>query len=484
MMAQDPQGAGPPQDSQQAGPLLSANQLDDLVAPIALYPDPLLSQVLAASTYREIVEAQQWCQQNRNLRGRQLIDAAKEQNWDPSVQALVAFPDAVRLLSSDVRWITDLGNAFLAQQNDVMDAVQRMRARARANGRLNSTSQQVVTTDEQYGQSAIEIEPANPEVIYVPVYNPVYVWGPPDWGFYPDLWYPGFGFGFGPAIYISGFFPGWYGWGGWGWGCGWFGHGLFVNAGFFNRFGFRGGFHDRFGRGGFAGGFNGRTAWSHDPGHRMGVPYPTRTVANRFGSNQFQRGGGQFGGANRGSFGRMNTGAGTGRFGNNAPVASPSNRAGANGFRSPSSAGGWQRFNSGNRATGNGVNGGWNRSASPNVGARNGWQGNRGPMQGYRGNSNAPAFRGGGSSNAPSYGRPFAPAYSPPRQNFAPRQNVAPRQNFAPRQKFRAATERHAAAELRASTELRPAAQFFCTAAELLSSTAEFLRSPTVFQCA
>src|SRR5277367_4246242 len=109
--------------------LLTGPQLDNLVAPVALYPDPLLGQVLAASTYPlEIVEAGQWLQQNRNLRGQQLMDAARQMNWDPSVQALVAFPDAVTLLTRDIRFTTDLGNAFLTQQADVMGAIQRMRA--------------------------------------------------------------------------------------------------------------------------------------------------------------------------------------------------------------------------------------------------------------------------------------------------------------------------------------------------------------------
>jgi hypothetical protein len=109
--------------------------LDNLVAPVALYPDPLLGQVLAASTYPvEVMEAQQWLQKNGNLTGAQLMDAAKQQNWDPSIQALVAFPDALNLLSNDIRWTTDLGDAFLAQQSDVMSAVQGMRARAQANG--------------------------------------------------------------------------------------------------------------------------------------------------------------------------------------------------------------------------------------------------------------------------------------------------------------------------------------------------------------
>ena len=205
-------------DTQQAALLLSPDQLNNLVAPIALYPDPLLSQVLAASTYPlEIVEAQQWIGQNSNLQGAQLMDAARQQNWDPSVQALVAFPDALSLLANDIRWTTDLGNAFLAQQADVMSAVQRMRAEARSNGKLNTTPQQVVTTATQDGQDAVEILPADPQVIYVPIYSPSYVWGPPVWGAYPDLWYPsgfGFGFGYGPGIYMGAFFPEleWLGW--------------------------------------------------------------------------------------------------------------------------------------------------------------------------------------------------------------------------------------------------------------------------------
>ena len=268
----------PPTQAQTAS--LPLEQIDDLVAPVALYPDPLLSEVLAASTYPvEVVEAQQWLQQNRNLTGQALMDAAKQQNWDPSVAALVAFPDALALLNNDIHWTTDLGNAFLAQQSDVMAAIQRMRAQAQANGKLANTQQQTVTTETQGGQSAIEIQPANPDVMYVPEYAPEYVWGPPEWGAYPDLGYPsfGFGFGFGPPIYVGGFFPGWAGWGGWGWGCGWFGGGLFVNAGFFGHYGFHGGW------GGYGRGFGGRMAWAHDPAHRWGAAYPNRGVAARFG---------------------------------------------------------------------------------------------------------------------------------------------------------------------------------------------------------
>src|SRR5215472_4567085 len=167
-----------PAPAQAPPQLLTADQLDTLVAPVALYPDPLLSQVLAASTYPlEVVEAEQWLQQNENLHGQQLMDAAKRRNWDPSVQALAAFPTALRLLNNDISWTTDLGNAFLAQQADVMAAIQRMRVRAQASGKLASTPQQVVTTQTQGGQSAVIIQPANPDVMYVPIYSPYYVWG-------------------------------------------------------------------------------------------------------------------------------------------------------------------------------------------------------------------------------------------------------------------------------------------------------------------
>src|SRR5580704_13317654 len=291
-LAQAPPPPQGPSPAQTQGQTFAPQQLENLVAPIALYPDPLLGQVLAASTYPlEIVQAQQWLQQNGNLHGDQLMNAARQQNWDPSVQALAAFPDVLATLTRDVQWTTDLGNAFLAQQNDVMGAVQRMRVRAQQNGKLRSTPQQRVTTQNQDGQSAVVIEPADPQVIYVPTYNPAYVWGPPAWGYYPPLFYPGigFGFGFGPGIYLGGFYPGWgFGWGGWGlgwgWGCGWFGGGLFVNAGFFNHYGFRGGFY---GGGRFAGG---RAAWAHDPMHRAGVGYANRNVAARYNNSRFAAG--------------------------------------------------------------------------------------------------------------------------------------------------------------------------------------------------
>jgi hypothetical protein len=269
-----PPPAQQPQMQQAAQQMWSPQELNNLVAPIALYPDPLLGQLLVASTYPlEVVEANQWLQLNKNLGARELMDAAKQQPWDPSVQALVAVPDALAMLNHDIRWTTDLGNAFLAQQADVMNAVQQKRAQAQDNGKLSSTPQQTVTTEDQGGQQAIVIQPANPQIIYVPYYDPLYVWGPPVYGYYPPLFYSGLGFGFGRGFNLSFYFDDWGGWGGWGWGPSWFGRSVFVNNSFFPRYGFYRGFR---------GGSGERTIWAHDPGHRLGVPYRNHQVSARF----------------------------------------------------------------------------------------------------------------------------------------------------------------------------------------------------------
>lgn len=276
------------QDQPPPAETLSPQQLESMVAPIALYADSLLSQVLVASTYPlEVVEAQQWLLQNGSLTGTALTDAAKKQNWDPSVQALVAFPDVIKRLNEDIRWTTDLGNAFLAQQADVMAAIQRLRARAKDSGKLTDTPQQKVVTEDQNGQSAIEIQPTDPQVIYVPVYDPGYFWGAPyplyPW---PPLFYPGIGIGWrwGLGINLGFYFGGCCGWGGWGWGFGWFGGGIFVNNHFFHRYGF----HEFHGSE-----FHANSAWVHNPEHRGAVPYP-RGVAARY-----QGAGGGFRGAAR-----------------------------------------------------------------------------------------------------------------------------------------------------------------------------------------
>jgi hypothetical protein len=361
---------------------LPPQQLDDLVAPVALYPDPLLGQALVACTYPvELVEAQQWLQANGSLRGQQLTDAARQQNWDASVQALVALPDVLAKLTQDIRWTTDLGNAFLAQQADVMGAVQRMRARAQANGKLQSTPQETVTTENQGGQSAIEIQPADPQVIYVPTYDPNYIWGSPDWGYYPPLSYPGYGYWFGPGIDMGFCFGGWGGWGfggwGWGWGPNWFGRSVFVNNSFFNRYGYNHGY-------GFGGGL-GRTAWGHDPGHRLGVAYPNSQLNGRFGAaSQASRVAvGQSGNWHR--FGEGNIGGNSFRGAasqaggaRNSPAASPG-------------ASGWQRFQ-GRQGSAQSYQGSAQRYQAPT-------QRYPGSVQRYQAapRMSAPSYSGGGS---------------------------------------------------------------------------------------
>src|SRR5580658_5935195 len=156
------QSQQPAAASEQEAPKIPPDQLDSLVAPIALYPDPMLAQVLAASTYPlEIVQLEQWLEKNKGLKDKALADAVAKQPWDPSVQALAGLPDVAKRLSDDIQWTTDLGNAFLAQQSDVMDAVQRMRQKAQGTGNLKSNEQQKVETKVVENQSVIVIEQAN-----------------------------------------------------------------------------------------------------------------------------------------------------------------------------------------------------------------------------------------------------------------------------------------------------------------------------------
>jgi len=264
------------------GQALAPDQLDGLVAPIALYPDPLLSQILVASTYPlELVQAGQWLQRNPGLTGPALTLAAQQQNWDPSIQALVVFPDLVRRLNQDITWTTDLGNAFLAQQPEVMDAIQQMRRNAEQAGKLASGPQQRVTNTNQDGQPIVGIEPADPGMMYLPNYDPAYIWGPPlyypyaNWGYPPFIGgaYFGFGLGIPMGLYFGG---GWGGWGGWGWGFGWGNHSLFVNNSFIHRNNFNAA------RGA---GLSGRSDWAHDAAHRGGVPYANAAVSSRYGGN-------------------------------------------------------------------------------------------------------------------------------------------------------------------------------------------------------
>jgi len=290
---------------------ISAEQLDSLVAPIALYPDPLLAQVLAASTYPlEIIQLQQWLGRNKTLKDKALADAVAKEPWDASVQALAALPDVVNRLANDVQWTTDLGNAVLAQQSDVMDAVQRMRKKAKDRGTLKTTEQQKVETRIVEQKDVIVIEQSNPQVVYVPSYDPVVVWGAAPYYYpYPPIYYPPWGYyaagmalSFGVGVMMGAFWSG-----GWGWGCGWGGNNDITinrnnnfnrnsNIGGGNRNNIGGGNRPgqlpSGGRGNVGGGnrasqlpANSRGNWQHNPQHRGGAPYADRATADRFGGN-------------------------------------------------------------------------------------------------------------------------------------------------------------------------------------------------------
>jgi hypothetical protein len=177
-------------DAQQSQ-LLDTAQLDQLVAPIALYPDTLLAQLLMASTYPlEIVQAARWMEANKNLKGEALEAAAAKQDWDDSVKALVTTPTVITMMNDQLDWTQSLGDAVLAQQADVMDAIQRLRGMAQDNGKLETTEQQTVTTTQQAGKEVIVIEPASPEVVYVPYYEPAVVYGTWPYPSYPPYYYP------------------------------------------------------------------------------------------------------------------------------------------------------------------------------------------------------------------------------------------------------------------------------------------------------
>jgi hypothetical protein len=259
-------GGGTPVGQPQA---YTQEQIDQLVAPIALYPDALVAQILMASTYPlEVVEAARWRQQpeNAQLQGAGLEQALEQQPWDPSVKSLVPFPQVLSMMDGNLQWTEQLGDAFLASQPAVMGEVQNLRQKAEAAGNLKSTPQQAVVQQ----QGDIVIQPVNPQVVYVPYYNPMVVYGAWPWVAYPPYYFvepPGyvaFGlFGFGVGIAVADWF---WGWGHWDWGH----HEMFVDP---HRFAFLN--HGVAPH--FAGG-----AWAHDPAHRHGVPYRNAAVRTRY----------------------------------------------------------------------------------------------------------------------------------------------------------------------------------------------------------
>jgi hypothetical protein len=266
--------------------------LQQLVAPIALYPDSLVAQILAASTFPEqVVEADRWVQEHPDLKGDALGQAVDQQPWDPSVKALAAFPSVLGNMDKNLSWTSSLGDAYYNQQQDVMDAIQVMRQRAQRAGELKTTPQQTVTTQG----STIIVQPANPQVVYVPAYDPWLVYGDPimawpGWYPYPGIWYGGpylsFGVGFGIG-YFGGFGWGWPHWGfNWGGRFATFNNGRYYSRSntFYNRNSFYRG-------GGARGGVSSRSSINRGGGARAGVyNRPGATTRPFNGNKQAARG--------------------------------------------------------------------------------------------------------------------------------------------------------------------------------------------------
>ena len=274
--SETPSGNSPPVAQSPPGDqLLKPEQLEALVAPIALYPDALLANVLAASTYPlEVVQADRWITEHKTLKGDALKQQVDKQAWDDSVKALASTSSVLSMMSDKIDWTKNLGDAVLAQQPDVMDAVQRLRSKAYANNKLVTTKQQKVSVQQQDNRQTIVIEPAEADSMYVPYYEPAVVYG--DW---PYTDYPPYYFGapayIGAGVLAAGlaFGTAWAigRWGNyWGGGFNWGNRNLYVNH--YNRV------------------TNVGNNWQHNPAHRQGVRYSNANVQQRFGNSNLKAG--------------------------------------------------------------------------------------------------------------------------------------------------------------------------------------------------
>jgi hypothetical protein len=267
----------------QEAPTFSSEELEQIVAPIALYPDSLLAQVFMASTYPlEAVEAARFVKENPKLEGQALDEKLKDQTWDDSVKALVPFPQVLEMMSDKLDWTQKLGDAFLAQQKETMAAVQTLRAKAKAEGNLESNEQQKIVIEqapaevvvEQAPPTIIQIESANPQVVYVPTYNPTVVYGAWPYPAYPPYYYypPGYvatsmlSFGLGMAVASS-----------WGWGgCNWGGGDIDIDID--RNFNYNKNVNRNATR-------NTNRNWNHDASHRKGVGYRDKATQQKFGKD-------------------------------------------------------------------------------------------------------------------------------------------------------------------------------------------------------
>src|SRR5579863_8729710 len=337
--AQNGPGTPPSTQQQQA---LTGEQLEALVAPIALYPDTLLSVILMASTYPlEVIEADRWVKANKNLNADQLKSMVVQQQWDESIKSLVATPEVLDMMSTKLDWTQKLGDAILAQQSDVMDAVQRLRQKAEGRGKLQTTPQQTVRTQIEGGKRTIAIEPTDPDTVYVPYYDPAVVYG--DWPYsdYPPYYFGAPGY-IGAGILATGLA---------------FGTGYALGRWASNRYRWGGGFNwNNYQINPLRSVNNVNVGnWTHNAAHRGNVRYNNPGVAQKFGGN---RGGANRQGLQPGAGNRRNAGtngAGAGRGNANAGNR-PANRAStkrANNTRANTANRNAKRGSSGNRTAAN-----------------------------------------------------------------------------------------------------------------------------------
>jgi hypothetical protein len=355
---------------------ISPEELDALVAPIALYPDDLLAQTLVASTYPlEIVQLQQWLTKHPKLKDKALADSVAKQPWDPAIQSMAAVPEVVKRLADDVQWSTDLGNAFLAQQGDVMDAVQRMRKKAEGKGALKSNEQQKVETKVVEKDTVIIVQQTNPEVIYVPTYSPTVVYGPPVYP-YPPIYYPPYPPGAAFVTFSVGVMWGAAMWGGSCCHAGW-GHGNTVVINNNNHY-------NQINHNGNRGGNNN---WQHNAEHRGGAPYGDKGTANKYG-------GSARGGSNKAAPSQQPSRGGQSQRGGASPSTQPS-RGGAGGGAGASPSTQPSRGGAG-ASTAKGGGGGVPKTSSAMSGGSRGYSGSGARASSSRGTSSMGGRGGGG----------------------------------------------------------------------------------------
>ena len=274
-----PLSAATAQDEEAEDQKLSQEQLEQLVAPIALHPDSLVSQILMASTYPlQVVQAARWVEKNPKVTGDALEVAMEKENWDASVKSLTAFPQVIEMMNNDLGWTQQLGDAFLAQSEDVLAAVQLLRAKADKEGNLETTEQQTVetetvTTSSGEQKTVYVIQPASTETVYVPAYNPTVVYGTWPYPAYPPYQYYPPGYAAAGALWFGvGLLAGHALWGN----CNWRGGNVDININRHNEF-------NRVAPGDRSPGRENRR-WNHDPKHRGAVPYKDRKSKERFGN--------------------------------------------------------------------------------------------------------------------------------------------------------------------------------------------------------